>query len=71
LALLDKTFKQPPKAFDLARQWQQTSTRRFEAEIDSTTATPRVSTPHKQMPAVRCGRRWLYASRSGARVASA
>jgi hypothetical protein len=69
LALLDKTFK-PPKAFDLAHHWQ-TSTRRFEAEIDSTTATPRVSTPHKQMPAVRCGRRWLYASRSGARVASA
>jgi hypothetical protein len=42
LALLDTTFKPPPKALDLARHWQ-TATRRFEAEIDSTTATPRVS----------------------------
>ncbi|WP_088286793.1 YafY family protein [Ideonella sp. A 288] len=41
LTLLDKTFK-PPKAFNLARHWQ-ASTRRFEAEIYSGTATLRAS----------------------------
>jgi predicted DNA-binding transcriptional regulator YafY len=41
LTALDKTFR-PPKAFDLARHWQ-ASTRRFEAEIYTGTATLRAT----------------------------
>jgi predicted DNA-binding transcriptional regulator YafY len=41
LSALDKTFE-PPRRFNLARHWQ-SSTRRFEAEIYSSTATVRAS----------------------------